>query len=78
MTSGRRLSWQWIDAPGHDNQRPHRPPEQAPQGDLFVEVLTKGGVSNPVVLGHSWGTLVAVALALRDGYPVRGLTLVLG
>jgi pimeloyl-ACP methyl ester carboxylesterase len=48
------------------------------QADLFAEALTKLGVSNPLVLGHSWGTLVAVALALRDDYPVRGLTLVSG
>jgi pimeloyl-ACP methyl ester carboxylesterase len=27
-------------------------------------------VRNPVVLGHSWGTLVAVALALQSNYAV--------
>jgi pimeloyl-ACP methyl ester carboxylesterase len=48
------------------------------QANLFVDVLTKLSISNPVVLGHSWGTLVGVALALRDDYPVRGLTLVSG
>lgn len=48
------------------------------QASLFIDVLTKLGVSNPVVLGHSWGTLVAMALALQDDYPVRGLTLVSG
>ena len=48
------------------------------QANLFVDALTQLGVSNPVVIGHSWGTLVAVALALRDDYPVRRLTLVSG
>jgi pimeloyl-ACP methyl ester carboxylesterase len=48
------------------------------QAHLFVEALTKVGISNPLVLGHSWGTLVAVALALRADYHVRGLTLVSG
>lgn len=48
------------------------------QADLFVDVLTKLGVRNPVVLGHSWGTLVALALAVRNDYPMRGLTLVSG
>ncbi|WP_416207752.1 alpha/beta fold hydrolase [Bradyrhizobium sp. SEMIA] len=31
-----------------------------------------------MVLGHSWGTLVAIALALRSGYAVSGLVLVPG
>ncbi len=31
-----------------------------------------------MVLGHSWGTLVAIALALRSGYAVSGLVLVSG
>jgi pimeloyl-ACP methyl ester carboxylesterase len=35
-------------------------------------------VRDPVVLGHSWGTLVAIALSLRDDYPLRGLVLASG
>jgi len=31
-----------------------------------------------VVFGHSWGTLVALALALRKDYPIRGLVLASG
>jgi pimeloyl-ACP methyl ester carboxylesterase len=48
------------------------------QAELFAEVLPKIAISNPIVVGHSWGTLVAVALALRDDYPVQGLTLASG
>jgi pimeloyl-ACP methyl ester carboxylesterase len=48
------------------------------QAELFAEVLTKIGVSNPVVVGHSWGTLVALALGLREDYPIRGLALISG
>ncbi len=48
------------------------------QAELFAEVLTKIGISNPVVVGHSWGTLVAVALGLRRDYPIRGLALISG
>jgi pimeloyl-ACP methyl ester carboxylesterase len=48
------------------------------QAELFAEVLPKIGIRNPIVVGHSWGTLVAVALALRDDYPVRGLILASG
>jgi pimeloyl-ACP methyl ester carboxylesterase len=45
---------------------------------LFAKALDQLGVSNPVVLGHSWGTLVAIALALHSDYPVRGLVLASG
>jgi pimeloyl-ACP methyl ester carboxylesterase len=48
------------------------------QAELFVEALPKLGISNPVVLGHSWGTLVAVALGLRRDYPIRGVALASG
>jgi pimeloyl-ACP methyl ester carboxylesterase len=48
------------------------------QAELFAEVLSKIGISNPVILGHSWGTLVAVALGLRRDYPIRGLALISG
>ena len=48
------------------------------QASLFAKALDQLGVRNPVVLGHSWGTLVAIALALRSGYAVSGLVLVSG
>ena len=37
------------------------------QADLINAALMQMGVSQPLVFGHSWGTLVAVALALK--YP---------
>jgi pimeloyl-ACP methyl ester carboxylesterase len=49
-----------------------------PQAHLFVKVLAHLGVRNPVVFGHSWGTLVAVALALHKEYPIRGLVIASG
>jgi pimeloyl-ACP methyl ester carboxylesterase len=48
------------------------------QADLFAKALDQLGVRNPVVLGHSWGTLVAIALALRSDYAVSGLVLASG
>ncbi len=48
------------------------------QAALFAKALDQLGVRNPVVLGHSWGTLVAIALALQSGYAVSGLVLVSG
>jgi pimeloyl-ACP methyl ester carboxylesterase len=35
-------------------------------------------VRNPVLLGHSWGTLVALGLALRDDQDISGLVLASG
>ncbi|MDI3567219.1 alpha/beta fold hydrolase [Bradyrhizobium sp. Arg816] len=48
------------------------------QASLFAKALDQLGVRKPVVLGHSWGTLVAIALALRSSDAVSGLVLVSG
>jgi pimeloyl-ACP methyl ester carboxylesterase len=48
------------------------------QAALFEKALEQIGVRDPVVVGHSWGTLVAVALALRGDYSVRSLVLASG
>jgi pimeloyl-ACP methyl ester carboxylesterase len=48
------------------------------QAALFAKALDQLGVRNPVVLGHSWGTLVSIALALKSDYAVNGLVLVSG
>ncbi len=43
-----------------------------------MKALDQLGVRNPVVLGHSWGALVAIAIGLRNDYPIRGLVLASG
>jgi pimeloyl-ACP methyl ester carboxylesterase len=48
------------------------------QAALFAKALDQLEVRNPMVLGHSWGTLVAIALALKGDYAVSGLMLVSG
>ncbi len=48
------------------------------QAELLQKALDQLGVERPVVLGHSWGTLVAVALALQFPARVRGLVLTSG
>jgi pimeloyl-ACP methyl ester carboxylesterase len=69
-----------FDRPGFGHsQRPRfRIWTAAAQAALFVNALKQLGVRKPVVLGHSWGTLVAVALSLRNDYPIRGLVLASG
>jgi pimeloyl-ACP methyl ester carboxylesterase len=48
------------------------------QAELIKHALARLGVSNPIVLGHSWGASVAVALALKYPDLVRGLVLASG
>ena len=48
------------------------------QAELIKQALARLGVSNAVVLGHSWGASVAVALALKYPDLVRGLVLASG
>jgi pimeloyl-ACP methyl ester carboxylesterase len=66
-----------FDRPGFGHsQRPRsRIWTATAQAALFVKALNQLGVRNPVVLGHSWGTHVAIAVALRNDYPIRGLVL---
>jgi pimeloyl-ACP methyl ester carboxylesterase len=48
------------------------------QAALIQKAFSRLGIEKPVVLGHSWGTLVALALALRQDAGVQRLILVSG
>lgn len=48
------------------------------QARLLCHALRALGVEQPIVVGHSWGTLVALAMALDDPHAVRALALVSG
>ncbi|WP_235007786.1 alpha/beta fold hydrolase [Caballeronia humi] len=48
------------------------------QAALIEQALTQIGVERPVVLGHSWGTLVALGMATEFPAEVRGLVLISG
>jgi pimeloyl-ACP methyl ester carboxylesterase len=50
----------------------------AAQADLINAALMQMGVFQPLVLGHSWGTLVAIALALKYPRNIRALILASG
>ena len=69
-----------FDRPGYGySKRPRTrlwTPEK--QADLFASALRELGVSQVTVMGHSWGTLVALALAVRSPEVVRGLVLISG
>jgi pimeloyl-ACP methyl ester carboxylesterase len=69
-----------IDRPGFGySERPRRSawtPEQ--QAELIHAALAELNVERPVVVGHSWGTLVALALALDYPADVERLVLLSG
>jgi pimeloyl-ACP methyl ester carboxylesterase len=48
------------------------------QAALIVQALARLGVTQPIILGHSWGALVALAVALGHTNAARGLVLVAG
>ncbi len=48
------------------------------QAVLLQQALLQLGVERPVVVGHSWGALVALGMALKSPADVRGLVLVSG
>lgn len=50
----------------------------AAQADLINSALERLGVSDAIVLGHSWGASVAIALALKYPKLVHGLVLASG
>ncbi len=48
------------------------------QAELLYKALHQLGVEQPVVVGHSWGTIVALALAVRHQADIAGLVLLSG
>jgi pimeloyl-ACP methyl ester carboxylesterase len=48
------------------------------QADLFMEALVRLNVQQAVVLGHSWGASIAIALAARHPALVQALVLASG
>ena len=68
-----------FDRPGYGySDRPRGFWTPRAHATLFQKALQQLGVTQAVVLGHSWGTLVAVALALQAPRLVRGLVLASG
>jgi pimeloyl-ACP methyl ester carboxylesterase len=50
----------------------------AQQAELLHKALQQLGIERPVVVGHSWGTMVALALAERHQADTAGLVLLSG
>jgi pimeloyl-ACP methyl ester carboxylesterase len=68
-----------FDRPGYGySDRPRGVWTPRAHATLFQKALQQLGVTQAVVLGHSWGSLVAVALALQAPQLVRSLVLASG
>jgi pimeloyl-ACP methyl ester carboxylesterase len=69
-----------FDRPGHGHSRRPRGTLWSPeaQADLIHEALVELDATPAIVLGHSWGASVAVALALKHKAGVKALVLASG
>lgn len=69
-----------FDRPGYGYSARPRGTEWTPerQAKQLVDACASIGVDRPVVVGHSWGTLVATAWALDQGDRLSGLVLMSG
>jgi len=69
-----------VDRPGYGyTSRPRNRiwvPEA--QAGLIARLMAQLDIARPVVIGHSWGTIVSLALALNHPDRVRGLVLLGG
>jgi pimeloyl-ACP methyl ester carboxylesterase len=69
-----------FDRPGFgDSARPRqRRWTPAAQAALLERAFARLDIERPIVVGHSWGALVALALAARNRIPLAGLVLIAG
>src|SRR4051812_14393674 len=69
-----------IDRPGfgHTDRPRWRVWTASAQAHLLHRMLERLNVERPVIVGHSWGTLVALALAAAGWRELRGLVLLSG
>jgi pimeloyl-ACP methyl ester carboxylesterase len=69
-----------FDRPGfgHSERPSGRAWGPSEQATLILEALAELGIERPFVVGHSWGALVALAIALRRPSDVAGLVLMSG
>jgi len=69
-----------FDRPGygHSNRPRNKVWSPSEQASLIASALTRLEVDSAIVVGHSWGSLVATAMALEHPEKVKGLALLSG
>lgn len=74
--AGQRFRVLVFDRPGYGHSdRPRRMCTPDVQAALILKALAQLKVERPVILAHSWGTLVAQAMALQAPHALKGLVL---
>lgn len=69
-----------FDRPGYGySERPRTTIwDPSAQARLIYQALQRLGIENPIIVGHSWGTMVAIALGLAHPEYARSLVLLSG
>jgi len=69
-----------FDRPGfgHSKRPRRRIWTAAQQASLLQQALSRLEIEHPVIMGHSWGALVALAMGLNDPAGTAGLVLISG
>jgi pimeloyl-ACP methyl ester carboxylesterase len=69
-----------FDRPGfgHSDRPRDRVWSASEQATLIRRALHQLDIRNPIILGHSWGTMVALEMALGEPQDTRGLVLISG
>jgi pimeloyl-ACP methyl ester carboxylesterase len=67
-----------FDRPGHGHSTRGSRSTPKAQAGVLHKALQQLGIEHPIVVGHSWGTLVALSMALEHPGEVRGLVLLSG
>ena len=65
-----------VDLPGHCRSGGEAPASVEAAADFIAELLDAAGVARAALIGHSWGSLIALEAAARLGARVSHLVLV--
>jgi pimeloyl-ACP methyl ester carboxylesterase len=69
-----------FDRPGfgHSSRPRGRVWTPQAQAELLAKAMRRLGIEQPIVVGHSWGTLVTLALALDHSHAIKSIVLLSG
>ncbi|MFT3859078.1 MAG: alpha/beta hydrolase [Aquabacterium sp.] len=67
-----------FDRPGYGHSPRVADPTPQAQANLFLHALSELGIERPIVVAHSWATLVAQAMALQSPASLKGVVLMGG
>jgi 3-oxoadipate enol-lactonase len=65
-----------IDGPGHGKSEMPPPFTLEDHGDALADALASMGIARAIVIGHSWGGMVALRLAIRHAKLIQAIAVV--